>query len=168
MRERICADEDCDRPAVARALCRRHYYKWRRAGGHPELFGECAADGCSTGVFTHGLCYLHYNRERLGVDLDQPLRYGRSVAERFWAYIDKDWDCWIWQGRRNACGYGTFGRILAHRFAYERLVGPIPDGMELDHLCGYRDCVDPSHLEPVTHAENARRAAARRKDLFIA
>lgn len=69
--------------------------------------------------------------------------------------------CWAWRGVRNSNGYGLFridGRSFpVHRAAYELLVGPIPSGLEIDHLCFRRDCVNPAHLEPVTHAENTRR-----------
>jgi hypothetical protein len=72
--------------------------------------------------------------------------------------------CWLWGGARNWNGYGHFGisdghTQLAHRFAYEFFVGPIPMGLQLDHLCRARHCVNPDHLEPVTNRENARRGA---------
>lgn len=76
--------------------------------------------------------------------------------------------CWLWQKRLNRKGYGTSSAgsrtdgsrrsVLAHRLAYELLVGPIPDGLELDHLCRNRACVNPSHLEPVSHRENIQRS----------
>lgn len=85
----------------------------------------------------------------------------RSASERFWARVDKSDECWIWLGAKAAGGYGRVvvdGRYwMAHRFAYVDMVGPIPEGLELDHLCRVRDCVNPSHLEPVTHWENVRR-----------
>ena len=86
----------------------------------------------------------------------------QTVSDRFLAKIVADpHGCWIWQSGTNAKGYGQFkvdGRaVRAHRFAYELLVGPIPDGLELDHLCRVRNCVNPAHLEPVTHTENVRR-----------
>lgn len=73
--------------------------------------------------------------------------------------------CWIWLGRRNDAGYGvidvragtTRGPRRAHRIVYETLRGPIPDGLDLDHICRVRHCVNPVHLEPVTRGENTRR-----------
>lgn len=69
--------------------------------------------------------------------------------------------CWIWQGADDG---GRYGRIFdrgqtrsAHRVSYERRVGPIPDGLEIDHLCRVKMCINPAHLEPVTPLENQRR-----------
>jgi len=74
--------------------------------------------------------------------------------------------CWIWTACVNRDGYGKIsvsGRDrVAHRVAYELLVGPIPDGMQLDHLCRTLACVNPEHLEPVTPGENQRRGYAAR------
>ena len=85
-----------------------------------------------------------------------------SLAERF----DAKWfrhpitGCWIWTASTTA-GYGRIDVnrkfLYAHRVAYERFVGPIPAGLQLDHLCRVRRCVNPSHLEPVTSRENTLR-----------
>lgn len=68
--------------------------------------------------------------------------------------------CWIWKGRTNLDGYGRYSGTTAHRIAYLVSVGPIPEGLELDHLCRKIRCVNPDHLEPVTHLENKRRRYA--------
>lgn len=92
-----------------------------------------------------------------------------SVMDRFWPKVDKlDNGCWVWTAATNGKGYGIFrggqGRdangsrkwILAHRFAFELLRGAITSP-ELDHRCRNRPCVNPDHLEPVTHRENTLR-----------
>lgn len=71
--------------------------------------------------------------------------------------------CWLWTGSGNGKGYGQVhwsgGNYRAHRLVYEMLRGPIPEGSHIDHLCRVRCCVNPDHLEPVTHQENVRRGS---------
>lgn len=74
---------------------------------------------------------------------------------------DPNSGCWIWVGRLDSHGYGAFGRCSkAHRESYRLTVGEPPKGLELDHLCRVRCCVNPDHLEPVTHRENIIRGIA--------
>lgn len=84
-----------------------------------------------------------------------------SAGDRFWPNVVVVENCWEWVGNTTAAGYGSLsvnGRAtLAHRFAYELLRGPIPPGLQIDHLCRNRNCVNPEHLEPVTQQENLRR-----------
>jgi hypothetical protein len=89
-----------------------------------------------------------------------------TLEERFWAKVDKTATCWDWIACTDGDGYGRFwvGRAYlpsstrtAHRIAYEMLVGPIADGLTLDHLCRNIRCVRPTHLEPVTPEENGLR-----------
>lgn len=95
-----------------------------------------------------------------------------SLLDRLTAKIDpRQNGCWLWFASVNNKGYGTIRPetalrtvppVLAHRALYELLIGPVLDGLELDHLCRTPSCVNPTHLEPVTHQENMRRANQKR------
>jgi hypothetical protein len=89
-------------------------------------------------------------------------RKPKPAEERFWPKVQKTETCWLWIASTFKDGYGQFhpnagSPAAAHRFAYELLVGPIPKGTNLDHLCRVRHCVNPDHLEPVTNRENILR-----------
>ena len=93
-----------------------------------------------------------------------------SIEERFWPKVDVRGpdECWPWLASKQSAGYGQIavGRghapLLAHRVAYELVVGPIPAGLTIDHVkargCTRKDCVNPAHLEPVTQRENVLRS----------
>ena len=80
----------------------------------------------------------------------------------FWSKVRKTPSCWLWTGKKSH-GYGRFfasevgKEVQAHRWSYQISIGPIPDGLTIDHLCRTHACVNPSHLEPVTRAENVLR-----------
>jgi hypothetical protein len=97
-----------------------------------------------------------------------------SAEDRFWSNVAMipEHGCWEWLGAPSSGSPPSYGRVrhgatrvAAHRFAYEMLVGPIPTGLTLDHLCRNRMCVNPSHLEPVTIAVNVIRGAKFRIDV---
>lgn len=87
--------------------------------------------------------------------------HGHNSHRSHIKYVVGDGGCWNWTGSHWRNGYGRMkvkGRWRqAHRIYWERENGPVPDGRELDHVCCNKTCVNPAHLEPVTHAENMRR-----------
>jgi HNH endonuclease len=90
-----------------------------------------------------------------------------AFVKDFWARVEKlsDQDCWLWTESLTPAGYGRIRigkrrKRFVHRIAYELLIGPIPEGMTLDHLCRVRHCVNPAHLEPVTMRENNLRGVS--------
>lgn len=122
---------------------------------------SCSITGCTALARKRGWCNKHYQRWRLHGD---PLRERqlRPPEERFWAKVEKTDTCWLWTAARSDTGYGSFAFRRdairnAHKVAYEMLIGPVPEGLQLDHLCRVRHCVNPAHLEPVTARENGRR-----------
>lgn len=127
----------------------------------------CRIDGCTREphYVDARLCSLHYGRI---------LRYGRAErAESGWATVEDRLrgrsvrvdGCLRWTGAHTKTGYGQITindkRVSVHRAAYTVWVGAIPDGLDIDHVasrgCNHRDCIEPNHLEAVTHAENLRR-----------
>lgn len=92
----------------------------------------------------------------------------RPAMTRFMEKVKLDDGCWMWQGALSTKGYASFsiskdkGGQVGHRWIYEQMIGPIPDGLTLDHLCRRKACVNPMHLEPVTALENTARAKAAR------
>lgn len=115
---------------------------------------------------------LHYARWQRNGDPTKLVRRTSGGIKgddeaRFWHYTERRGpdECWPWTGTTTEKGYGLLNsgskKVRAHRFVYELLVGPIPDGAEVDHVwsrgCRSKGCVNPAHLEAVTKAENTRR-----------
>ena len=88
----------------------------------------------------------------------------KPILERFMRFVDKRINgCWVWTAYIERNGYGRFMPVKgkncwAHRISYELHVGPIPQGLHLDHLCKNRACCNPAHLQPVTQRENNLRS----------
>lgn len=133
----------------------------------------CSVTGCGRVVNGRGWCAGHYRRFRLTGDVapDVPLanRSSGTMADRLWGRVTKTESCWLWTGYVNSLGYGRIAlprnggpvrSAQAHRVAYELLVGPIPEGLVLDHLCRNPSCVNPAHLEPVSDRENILRGVS--------
>lgn len=108
-----------------------------------------------------------WSRASLGWVKGQPKRFVRGhnsrrpLEERFWEKVEPTGFCWSWTGALSDTGYGSIGADgitkSAHRVAYELLIGPVPEGLHVDHLCRRRLCVNPDHLELVEPGENTRR-----------
>lgn len=181
----VCAVAGCDLQVARRAWCNRHYLRWRRHGD-PEAgsalraagkYSErewanadcCMVDGCELQTYTRGWCQAHYMKwYRHG----SPTRQLAASPTGYWEHlqIGSPDDCWVWSGRLNEKGYGRCSRgpgrtfsDRAHRRMYEMAFGPVPEGLEVDHLCHVRSCCNPWHLEAVTHEENLRRRDERRR-----
>ncbi len=136
----------------------------------PKSNRTCSLDGCTRKHCANGLCRMHYQASRRPeADRRVPMAT-RLMRNRHVTAIG----CWEWTSRRDRGGYGKVvvskgprserrSRTLrVHRVAYELYVGPIPDGLVIDHLCRNRACFNPDHLEPVTNHENLLRGAAAR------
>lgn len=110
-----------------------------------------------------------YRLRKMGISVRSRAENGerrvqRDRLPRFARLVKQVGDCHEWIGHRTPDGYGWAfvlrKQVLAHRYFYERLVGPIPEGLTLDHLCRNRACVNPAHLEPVTLRVNILRGMA--------
>lgn len=128
--------------------------------------GTCSVvesgEHCPNPVLARGWCGKHYQRWRTKGTIEAP------KARRFWAKVERDGPipefaprlgpCWLWTGKINPkTGYGSYSNSSSHRAAWIFTNGPVPEGLQLDHLCRVRACCNPAHLEPVTRSENQLR-----------
>lgn len=133
MSARVCTAKGCSAPRHGRGLCRKHYQRLMKTGSTAPPVGSTLRGRLLS---------------NLVVDLNAPRLIDNSA-------------CWLWTRYRDEDGYGHIARNGrapgVHIVAWELFRGPVPDGLELDHLCRVRHCANPDHLEPVTRAENVGR-----------
>jgi hypothetical protein len=121
----------------------------------------CSIEGCGKPLRARGWCSTHWARWRTHGDPNTITNTRHTpLLDRYWMKVRKTPGCWNWEGASSG-GYGSFAEghkkkhHKAHRFSYELLVGPIPEGMDLDHRCFNTLCVNPDHLRPTTRKQNA-------------
>lgn len=156
-----CTVDDCTATvrSIRSGLCNKHYERLRNTGTtDPRPPRLCDEPDCERKHFTKGLCSMHVRR--LAATGTTAQRVVPTLAERL-TNVTTEGDCWIWNGAPGKNGYGRISvdnqLRYVHRVSYEHYVGPIPDGLTIDHLCRVRMCINPAHLEPVTLEENTRR-----------
>lgn len=133
-----------------------------------DTFPETCADetGCTEPATRGPFCAKHWNKMNM-----RRYRYGRTTLlarptaeERFWNLVEKTDGCWLWLGTPDQNGYGAFHahgeKWRAHRYSYTIMIGAIPDGLTIDHVCRTRLCVRPDHLEAVSPKTNSQRRSA--------
>ena len=167
-----CSIEGCERPLKSRGWCGAHYQRWFRYGD-PEGNGNirprdpaaaCSVSECDSPVETSGICNMHRIRAKRHGDPEVRLT-AETPEDAFRMYVKREGDCHVWTGTRYVSGYGRVkwqGKpIRAHRYAYERDHGPIPDGLVVRHKCDNPPCVNPEHLEIGTYQDNVNDMIAR-------
>lgn len=117
----------------------------------------CSITGCAKRMKSRGLCSMHYERNRKHGTTNEPLR--AIGSDRFDStYQVTESGCWEWTGSTTHNGYGQLydgtAMVRAHRYAWERTNGPIPEGLVVDHLCFTRRCVNVDHMRLLTAGQN--------------
>lgn len=124
------------------------------------MTAPCKHPGCEQPEYRIGYCTTHRSRFMRGADMDAPLRGTIPPEDLFWAKVRKSSGCWEWTATRSPEGYGNFwnGKSMsrAHRVSYEWAYGPIPEGMQIDHICLNAPCVRPDHLRLATNSANGQ------------
>lgn len=119
----------------------------------------CSVTDCERARHARGYCSTHYNRWRLGKSIESPVGQRFTTAEKSFEMRTKwEGDCLVWTAATVHGGYGVLWDngvlIRAHRYAWEREHGPIPDGLVLDHTCYKPLCCNVGHLRLATRAQN--------------
>lgn len=136
----------------------------RTIGGKFDMSNRtCSIANCGKPFLARDMCSTHYSQWYCNGGAGQP-RPKVQLRQRFSSKVDKTDSCWNWTGTTQGGSRGGYGQLWAdgkmrqaHRVSYELHIGPIPDGLTIDHLCRNTRCVNPEHLEPVTQQENNHR-----------
>jgi HNH endonuclease len=173
-----CSVSWCDRSARARGLCISHYNRQLKGQDLDQPFEErqkrpvdglCSVEDCDQPYLASGYCAAHWARAKAGKPMNVPVKRHRrgTTEDRFWRYVDKSGDCWLWTGgTQGAYGQIWDGRVNRHRGAHvvswELANGMfIPKGMQVRHTCDNPPCVRPLHLLIGTALDDGRDRAER-------
>jgi hypothetical protein len=181
-----CSVEVCNRAAVAKGYCQAHFL-WSKtndwavpthsiASRAPRTYGDvqCSVSGCERVIDARGLCKSHYvwsKRHGWEVPAHALKSFTKSEspekAIQLRVEIDTATGCFNWTGYKQPDGYGQIavnGQVMmAHRFAWQMQFGKVPAGLEVNHTCLNRSCINVQHLEVITHDENIAYSVAFRK-----
>ena len=169
-----CAFTGCGNKKVCKGMCHGHYKQMRN--GEPlkplqkriKRGPNCEIQDCGSTHHALGYCFNHYqNFKRNGTPFATVIQiHGATTAERIAAYTRKDGECIRWTRYLNDDGYAQIrdrGSMRSvHTVVFELHNGKVPDGLEIDHLCHNRDCVNIHHLRAVTHKQNMENRAGLR------
>lgn len=153
-----CSVEGCDKLSRTLGLCNMHAKRLKKTGeagpaGTIRIRQICTVPACERPAVGGGHCLMHYKRVR-----NSGTSEGFTLERRFFDHVthEDERGCWVWDKPHPESGYGQFdGR--AHRWSYEFFCVDIPEGLDIDHLCRNRACVNPWHMDPVPAGVNVLR-----------
>ena len=179
----LCKIPRCNNKHVAKGLCHKHYQRFKKYGDPlfsklPDRISVCTVGACSQKHLAKGLCRHHYNKFYKYGDANFVSQKRNSITTRseyatwFWKNTEKQGACLLWLRCLLNTGYGEVNfnykqrnekktKQLAHRVAFNLAFGYFP--IEIDHVCRNRACVNPLHLDDVSHQENMLRAVPHRQ-----
>lgn len=151
-----CSIDECVNIHIAKGLCRKHYQQQLK-----KTNPKCSVNTCEASAVARGLCSAHHKRWLKSGDLQENtpvLERHSSPFKSFLSRIKRVNGHLLWTGVRNGAGYGRISvngkKIYAHRYTWEQINGPIPEGMEIDHICHTPQCVEISHLRLASRPSN--------------
>ncbi|WP_287868603.1 HNH endonuclease [Aeromonas sp.] len=165
MSDAICSIDGCENKIKCKGLCSKHYQRFIKHGDaeafKSKRFFGCLVPGCNGKHRSKGYCMKHYHRLRANGDAQRvSIIVGDDKKRIVDSVVVSEAGCWVWQKRIHDGGYGITslnGRLeMAHRASWMVFVGAIPTGVQVNHTCHNRACVNPEHLYLGSQVDNMR------------